>query len=199
MQSGRPGVTRWLTQALILRGGARFYFLALLAPPFAMLLSYVAIRVFKFPVPTIEMEYGRAPLVLLAFSVTGLLEQLGWSAYAVDGLQKRRSALSASLIVGAVWALWHVIPLQQANRAPEWIVWWCVMTIALRVLQTSLYNGADRCVLPAALCQASANTAWQYFPNYGSHYDPRVTGLVFLGVAIVLVVRYGSQNLTTNR
>ena len=35
-------------------------------------------------------------------------EEPGWRGYALDGLQVRRSALSASLIVGVVWSAWHL-------------------------------------------------------------------------------------------
>jgi membrane protease YdiL (CAAX protease family) len=46
---------------------------------------------------------------LLLMVVGGpLAEELGWRGFALDPLQKGRSALSASLILGVVWALWHL-------------------------------------------------------------------------------------------
>ena len=148
----------------------------LLLMPGAMLLSYAVMRLFGRPLPTLEMDLHALPLLCGALLVSAIAEQLGWSGYALDSLQARCHALPASLILGVVWAAWHIIPLQQAGRAGNWIAWWCLMTISLRVLQTWLYNNTERSVFAAAMFQASANASWQFFPNRGSHYDPQVTG-----------------------
>ena len=141
------------------------------------------------------MDFGRLPLVFLVLLVSGVFEQLGWSAYAVDALQRRRSALSTGLLVGLIWAVWHVVPLLQAGRPVAWIAWWCLMTVSLRVVLSWLYNSAGRSVLVVAVCQAAANTSWQFFPNYGSHYDPGINGLVWLAIAILVVVLGGPGHL----
>ncbi len=53
-----------------------------------------------------------APLFLfnlvLATLFTGGNEEFGWRGFALPHLQKRFSALTASVLVGGVWALWHV-------------------------------------------------------------------------------------------
>ncbi len=197
-ESGPAGARDWLGRAVALRRASRLYGLALVLPPLAMLVAYGAMRVLQLPLPRVEMDFHRLPLVLVAFMVTASFEQIGWSAYAVDALQARHSALTASLLVGVAWALWHVVPLQQAGRTTDWIAWWCLATIALRILLTWLYDSGGGSVLAAALCQASMNTSWQYFPNHGSHYDPKIAGLVLLGVAVVVVMRYGPRTLDSS-
>lgn len=57
------------------------------------------------------------PSVLPRIILGSLLEELGWRGYARDRLPARWSPLSASLIVGAVWALWH-LPCSSC-RAPR--------------------------------------------------------------------------------
>ena len=37
-----------------------------------------------------------------------LSEEIGWRGYALERLQTRWNALTSSLIVGLVWALWHL-------------------------------------------------------------------------------------------
>jgi CAAX protease family protein len=141
----------------------------LLLMPGVMLLSYAVMRLLGRALPTPEMDLRVLPLLFGAFLISAIGEQLGWSGYALEPLQRRCHALSASLILGVVWAAWHIIPLQQAGRAGDWIAWWCLATIALRVLQTWLYNNTGRSVFAAAVFQAFANASWQLFPNRGSH------------------------------
>jgi hypothetical protein len=43
-------------------------------------------------------------------------------------------------------------------------------------------------VFGAALYHDMLNVSWQLFPNGGSHYDPRVSGLVAAAVAALIAV-----------
>lgn len=45
--------------------------------------------------------------VILWVLTFGLGEEIGWRGYALPRMQKNRSALSATLILTALWALWH--------------------------------------------------------------------------------------------
>ncbi|MCU0649489.1 MAG: CPBP family glutamic-type intramembrane protease [Gemmatimonadaceae bacterium] len=165
--------------------------------PLVMLLSYWTLQTIGRPLPPVEIGVARAPALFGAFLVTATLEQVGWSGYALEPLQARLGALRASVVLGLVWAAWHLIPLLQAGRTPDWIAWWVLMTIALRVLQSWLYNGAGSSVAAAALLQASANTSWQLFPNRGSHYDPQVTGLLLAAIAAGVVGFTGATGLSS--
>jgi len=46
--------------------------------------------------------------LLLWFFTFGLGEETGWRGFALPHLQKNRSALAATLILAALWALWHL-------------------------------------------------------------------------------------------
>lgn len=50
---------------------------------------------------------GIFPLLLINITAGPMGEQLGWRAYALNELQKRRSPLAASLWIGLLWGLWH--------------------------------------------------------------------------------------------
>ena len=50
---------------------------------------------------------GLLPLLLINITAGPMGEQLGWRAYALKELQKRRSPLVASLWIGLLWGLWH--------------------------------------------------------------------------------------------
>jgi membrane protease YdiL (CAAX protease family) len=39
----------------------------------------------------------------------GFFEELGWTGFAVPGLRRRYGVLATGLIVGVLWAAWHVL------------------------------------------------------------------------------------------
>lgn len=168
----------------------------LLLMPATMFVSYAAMRLLGFPLTIVEIDWlFVAPLFLALFSA-GLGEELGWSGYVIEPLQDRWGALGASLILGAVWAAWHFVPLLQVGRAATWIAGWFVATVALRILHTWLYNNTGKSVFGQALFHASTNTSWQLFPNSGSHYDPKIAGIVLAVTAALVVMIFGSSRLT---
>jgi uncharacterized protein len=188
---GGPGAAH----ALLARAGdwgrvrPRAWFVGIvLAMPAALALSYLIMRLIGAPLPELSVRFELAPLMLAAFLVTALGEELGWTGYLLEPLQQRLGPLRASLFIGAVWAAWHVLPYLQAHRSWTWIAWQCFGAVALRVILVWLYSHAGPSVFAAALFHAMVNVSEFLFPNLGSHYDPRITGLVFAAMALVLVV-----------
>jgi membrane protease YdiL (CAAX protease family) len=137
--------------------------------------------------------------LFLAFFVGAVSEELGWSGYVTDALQARLNALEAGILLGLVWAAWHIIQLVQLQRPPMWIAWWSLGTVAARVLIVWLYNNTGKSVFAATLFHTTINVSWQLFPNYGSHWDPRVNGLTVACAAAVVTTLWGPRTLTRSR
>jgi membrane protease YdiL (CAAX protease family) len=134
-------------------------------------------------------------LVLSAVFLAGALaEELGWTGFALEPLQARLGWLGAALVIGVVWAVWHVPALLQAHRSLAWIGWWTLGTIATRVVMVWLYKGAGGSVFGVAVFHAAGNLCWQLFPVHGSWFDPRLNGLLMAGVgcAVALLGRRGA-------
>jgi membrane protease YdiL (CAAX protease family) len=100
--------------------------------------------------------------VFLAFSIfpgSALGEEIGWRGYALPRLQPGRSALSASLILAPIWALWH-LPLWltgEPGRTPILYAAFVVSTFALSILLTWVYNSTGGSLLMVVLLHATAN------------------------------------------
>ena len=45
-------------------------------------------------------------------------------------------ALGGALLLGVVWAGWHLIPLLSAGRSLAWIAWWALGTVSYPVIIT---------------------------------------------------------------
>lgn len=196
-ERGSAGVTSHLRRALDFRliKEKVWYVPILLLMPATAALAYVAMRVLDLPLPVPALSVSTVPALLLLFFVAGLAEELGWSGYVLGPLQTRWGALLASLIIGLVWAAWHLAPLLQIGRAYDWIAWWSLGTVATRVLHTWLFNNTGKSVFGAALFHATTNVSWQMFPNHGSHYDPRITGIILATVAVCVTLEWGPRTL----
>jgi membrane protease YdiL (CAAX protease family) len=91
-------------------------------------------------------------LWLLTF---GLGEEIGWRGFALPRLQAERPAFSASLLLGALWACWHLPALfyRDTYIAMGLLVVPILITVAAvgSVVYTWLYNGTRGSLLMLVL------------------------------------------------
>lgn len=89
-------------------------------------------------------------------------EEIGWRGYALPSLQRKHSALTSSLVVGAFWALWHWPHFAVKNSAMAAnyhnFLWFTIATILDSISYTWLYNSTNGSLLTASLYHASTNT-----------------------------------------
>lgn len=142
------------------------------------------------------------PYLLFLFVFGPLPEELGWSGYALDGLQSRRSALASSLIIGVIWAMWH-LPLffmegtfqsEQIGFATPAFWWYMLPTLPISVLDTWIYNNAHRSTLSAVLLHFMVNLSGELF-GLTQHATFYQAGLVFLVTAVITAI-WGPKTLT---
>jgi membrane protease YdiL (CAAX protease family) len=100
------------------------------------------------------------PLFLLVlFATDGVGEETAWRGFALPRLLVGHNALVASLILGALWAVWH-LPLVWTEGAPLYgqPVWLLLLdTTAKSVLFTWVFLHTRGSVLLAALLHAATN------------------------------------------
>ena len=121
------------------------------------------------------------------FFVGAVGEELGWQGYAFPALAKHHSALTAALIIGVVWGLWHVIPFALMGRSAGWIIWQSLGMVLMRIIIVWLVVNAGRSILIAVLFHMMSNSVWGMFPNFDPYYDPMFMFAV-LGVAVVAIL-----------
>jgi len=182
----------WLRLADVKRiAGARWIALALLCMPLASLAAYGAMVAFGRPLPeVIHSPPWQAPMLIAVFFLGAIFEEVGWTGYATEPLQRRYGVTSASLIIGSVWALWHVPAwwLGQGHTL-AWVIGQCAATIAMRLVMGHIYAAGGRSLFLAVLFHAMINTCWVLFPNGGSHYDPLVIAPILAAIAAALAAR----------
>jgi membrane protease YdiL (CAAX protease family) len=164
---------RWLLLAAILMPAITAAAFALLHPEGAQL---------RVPVPS-------ALALFPIFLVAAFGEELGWSVYALDPLQARAGALVAAVVLGVIWAGWHVIAMVQAGQTPAWIAWGCLDMVATRVLMVWIYDNTGGSVFAVALYHAMATLAVKVFFPGGSYEGERVLALLLAGAAVLVAMR----------
>jgi membrane protease YdiL (CAAX protease family) len=88
-----------------------WYLPALLLMPIIAVFVYITMRLIGLPLPTPYIPFLLIPFFLFIFYFSVVGEEIGWSGYAIDPMQNCWGALKASIILGLVWATWHVVHL----------------------------------------------------------------------------------------
>jgi uncharacterized protein len=177
-----------------------WYLPILLLMPVIMLLSYWAMRLIGRPFPEPHIPFLAIPLFFVLFFITAVFEEAGWMGYAADPMQYRWGALRAGIIMGSVWGLWHVVGWYfQAHHTLTWTAGQFLSTVALRVIIVWLYNNTRGSELAAALFHDMMNVSEFLFPNYGSHYDPVITGTITAVGAAIVTFLWGPKTLARYR
>jgi uncharacterized protein len=194
-EGGAAGVTQLLRRSFDFKRirSKRWFAPILLVMPGVSLVVYGLMHWMDLPVPALQFSWLAALLMFFAFFIGALGEELGWSGYALDPLQGRWTAMTASLVLGVVGIFWHIVPLVLLHRPPAWIAWWCLYAVAARVLMVWLFNNTGKSVFAVALFHATLNLSYMLFPVSGSHFDMRLGGLVMAFVAALLVVLWGPK------
>jgi hypothetical protein len=137
------------------------------------------------------------PMFILFF-IAACGEELGWQGYAYERLAQGRSALITALILGVIWAVWHVIPYTQTSDTLTWVVWQCAVTVWLRVLIVWVYVNTGESLFSSIVFHTMINVSAFLFPNYGSYYDPFIATMVVMSGALVIIGLWG-KTLKSNR
>jgi len=175
----------------------RWYAVAILAYPFllasGLLLSAALGQTLEVTLPAREW-----PLllwrILASFTYIFLFggplgEEPGWRGFALPRLQQRFSPLSASLLIGVIWGVWHIpmhlngfYPSAGPQNLPLELGVRLLTTTLVSFLYTWIYNQTSGNLLVCTLLHASFNTASAWM-------DSTPISIAFLaGLVLVLVI-----------
>jgi membrane protease YdiL (CAAX protease family) len=211
LTEGRAGIRCLLRRYVLWRVGLRWYLIVLLGPPVIVLLVTIvlpgALASFQTLAPLNPL------LLLVSFPLIlifggALFEEGGWRGFALPRLERLHGPLVGTLILGILWACWH-LPL-------FWITVWgtpptvlnmvlfLATVIFMTIVFTWVFNNTKGSILLAILLHTSfdvlVDPVGLLFPApLVTDYGGALPMLIGLGVtALVLVVltrgRLGYQN-----
>lgn len=165
-----------------------WYIPILFLMPFLYILTYLAMRLIGLPLPAQWHIPLQAPLLFILFFIAAAGEELGYMGYVIDPMQTRWSALTTGLIVGSIWAIWHIPSMIQIDQTPTLIVWGFIVTVAFRILYVWLYNNTGKCVFGVIFFHAMGNTGRSLFPGGRSNFELADAAVGYSIIAITTVI-----------
>ena len=196
---GRMGIRRLLRRIVLWRVGLRWYLFALIGVPVIMALGTIILP------GGIASLLGLGPGYVLSYLGTYVLvvilggplfEEPGWRGFALPRMQPLHGPLVGTLILGLLWALWHLpeflVPVWAESSGGSSflaIVKFILIAIAFAIVTTWAFNNTRGSVFIAILVHASIDT---FSIPVGGLASPSAVGnsiLLSFGVfALVLVV-----------
>lgn len=189
-------VRGWFARQLTLSEPLGLYVVAFLLPNAVSSAAMVV-----YPARGIALDVSMSPVnFALVFGFTfvllGALEEFGWRGYLQPALQARTNATTAAVIVGAVWALWHLPSyfLGYLGNRPLWL--FALHLVPMSIVLAWLVRNAVG-ILPAMTFHAAHNAPGNVFAVAGegsmavaTEYYLVYTG-IWLAVGGAVVAWYG--------
>jgi len=169
MTSGKEGLRDMGQRAVCWRVGFRWWVIALFFTGLTMLPA-IAINAFlegEFPsFAFFKQEWYLIPAVILLTLIGGPLgEEFGWRGFALPNLQGKWGPMVASIIIGVVWAFWHLPLFFQsesihAQIGLELLPVYIVGEIVLAIIITWVYNKTGGSLLVGGIILHNADNFW---------------------------------------
>ena len=201
---GRAGVMTILGRAFRWRTGLRWYAVVLGLPAIVVSLGVLLNIGLGAPAPNATQLAGWTMLFgpfVKRFIFIGLGEEPGWRGYALPRLQKGRSALAASLVLGLIWAGWH-LPLLIQDYGFKPVAWMPALlsTIFSSITIAWIFNNTNSAWMTALLHGVYSALGNQFFFKMFSGADSARLDWLDAGMwavmAVVIVLVTGPARLS---
>jgi len=119
------------------------------------------------------------------------MEELGWRGVALPLLQRRFTPFVASLVLGVIWAVWH-LPAFFMSGTPQsgWSFGsFFLGVMAITIILTPMFNAARGSLLVAAL--------YHFLMNNPIWPDAQPWDSVLFALVAVVVVLYGGTTASS--
>ena len=188
MREGRTSVRALFLQATRWRFSPALYVVAFgtVGAIYAVTDEIFVLRGGRIAGPWVDAS-GVIPLLAAQIWVV-VGEEFGWRGFALPRLQPLLGSLPAALVIGVLWAAWH-LPMFFVPGAPQHgeSFWgFCYVLTAWSIIMAALYNIAGASLIPTMLFHAASN-GWGFAFNLPAATRPIELALYLPVVAVAVV------------
>ena len=165
---GRRGVGALLRRMFHCQVGWRWYLLAVGYMPAVKLSVAFVYRLMTGAWPRFGTDsWSIIVLAIIISTPVQAGEEIGWRGYALPRLAGRFGFARASLLLGLIWACWHlpVFFLPGADKYGQSFPIWTLQVVALSVALTWLYAGTNGSLLLTMLMHSAVNQTVGIVPS----------------------------------
>lgn len=201
---GRNGLRKFLRKVIHWRVGIQWYLVVLFGIAAIAYLAIGAGMLFGIPVPEISLPGGlprealpaALPIIFFINIFLGgpLAEDIGWRGYILPKMRGQMNALNASLIIGVVWAVWHlpffIFPGWGSIVGDTPFLWFALLTTGWSVLFAWVYVNTESILMPV-LFHAAINTTLGTLGVLGQSTGslmPLILNTLFTWAAVGIVI-----------
>jgi membrane protease YdiL (CAAX protease family) len=107
-----------------------------------------------------------------------LFEEPGWRGFVLPRLQGHLAPLPAALILGMIWAAWHLPMFLYPGWAPMPVWLYFLLIMALSVMMSFAANLSRFGIIAPILLHAAFNSQFHYFPGLFRDTNPGTGGFL---------------------
>ena len=215
---GKQGTRQLLRRILRWRVGVQWYLIAVFGVPpvyflaASLVLGTAPLEALIEDWPFLFTSY--LPKVVMVFLIVSLWEEIGWMGFALPRLQEKYGPLMASVVLGVLWALWHLpayfnstqvvadkVGLGELDRLLYLLPPLMLLATFTRIVMTWLFNVAMGSVIVVTLFHAAFNVSnnelvTAFMPQMKSMFANNEWIYPVLGVLALLLIVFTKGRLS---
>jgi hypothetical protein len=169
-----------------------WYMPIIILMPFIFAFALIIMKFLGFTIPNSMLPLAAIPVFFILIFILAIGEEIGWMGYIFKPMQNHYNTFKATLLLGLIWATWHIPFYFFTGGVPVFITTQFVFLVSTRFIMVWIFNHSGESLFAMILFHAVFNVCIGAFPNY--QVNPQLgvivtTFLVFLFVIILKILK----------
>ena len=191
---GGQGVSALLGRLKQWHAAPRWYLFAIFGPAVVQLSAVWLFALVTGTAFHFRLNLLAQPLMLLIGILLSVGEEVGWRGFAQPHLQRRLGATGAALLIGVLWAIWHIPgditswSMLAEGRTYIAFLWFLAGTVTGSLLMAWIYNRTGGNLPLMCILHLTLTLFWSFVDvptNYTGHFDAFEFSIILMAVATI--------------